>query len=225
MAEARPTRKTKAAVPAPAAPPRAPYQPSPAEIEAVRDLSRRRKARIGPPQFEIARVDKAAGGSVGVLNYVVNDPVVGDASYLGALGATHRPFADMLMNQLGRLDVRPGGEASIGTLNGLMQAMWAFQPADEVEGQIASLAVAMQYATMEALRRAHLAEQSFEARGANMAHANKCARTFATLVETLNKHRGKGQQKVTVEHVHVHEGGQAIVGAVAHGGGEGRREG
>src|ERR1700730_10346044 len=33
----------------------------------------------------------------------------------------------------------------------------------------------------------------------------------------LNRHRGKGQQKVTVEHVHVHSGGQAIVGPVAPG--------
>ena len=32
--------------------------------------------------------------------------------------------------------------------------------------------------------------------------------------KALNRHRGKGQQKVTVEHVHVHEGGQAIVGNV-----------
>jgi hypothetical protein len=31
----------------------------------------------------------------------------------------------------------------------------------------------------------------------------------------LNRHRGKGHQKVTVEHVHVHEGGQAIVGNVS----------
>jgi hypothetical protein len=30
-----------------------------------------------------------------------------------------------------------------------------------------------------------------------------------------NCHRGKGQQKVTVEHVHVHAGGQAVVGMVA----------
>jgi hypothetical protein len=27
--------------------------------------------------------------------------------------------------------------------------------------------------------------------------------TSATLLEALNRHRGKGQQKVTVEHVHV----------------------
>ena len=33
--------------------------------------------------------------------------------------------------------------------------------------------------------------------------------------DALNKHRGKGQQKVTVEHVHVHSGGQAVVGMVA----------
>lgn len=30
-----------------------------------------------------------------------------------------------------------------------------------------------------------------------------------------NRHRGKGQQKVTVEHVHIHRGGQAIVGSVS----------
>jgi hypothetical protein len=39
------------------------------------------------------------------------------------------------------------------------------------------------------------------------------------LLDALNRHRGKGQQKVTVEHVHVHSGGQAIVGAVKTGGG------
>jgi hypothetical protein len=37
------------------------------------------------------------------------------------------------------------------------------------------------------------------------------------LLDALNRHRGKSQQKVTVEHVHVHSGGQAIVGAVGPG--------
>ncbi len=47
-----------------------------------------------------------------------------------------------------------------------------------------------------------------------MNQANKLSRTWATLLDALNKHRGKGQQKVTVEHVHVHAGGQAVVGNV-----------
>ena len=41
-------------------------------------------------------------------------------------------------------------------------------------------------------------------------------------IEAMQKLKGKaGQQKVTVEHVHVHEGGQAIVGTVSTSRGEG----
>jgi hypothetical protein len=46
--------------------------------------------------------------------------------------------------------------------------------------------------------------------------------TYATLLDALNRHRGKGQQKVTVEHVHVHTGGQAVVGMVETPGGGGK---
>ena len=59
-----------------------------------------------------------------------------------------------------------------------------------------------------------IGEQSFEGRRENLNQANKLSRTSATLLEALNRHRGKGQQKVTVEHVHVHAGGQAVVGMV-----------
>ena len=62
-------------------------------------------------------------------------------------------------------------------------------------------------------------KQTFEGRRDNLNQANKLSRTYASLVESLNCHRGKGQQKVTVEHVHVHEGGQAIVGNVESSGG------
>ena len=44
--------------------------------------------------------------------------------------------------------------------------------------------------------------------------ANKLLRTFTAQLEALNRHRGKGQQKMTVEHVHVNQGGQAIIGPV-----------
>ena len=53
---------------------------------------------------------------------------------------------------------------------------------------------------------------------------NKLARTFTTQVEALKRYRTGGQQKVTVEHVTVNEGGQAIVGNVETGGrGNGKR--
>ena len=50
----------------------------------------------------------------------------------------------------------------------------------------------------------------------------KLLRTFAAQVEALQRYRGKGQQKVTVEHVHVHAGGQAVVGTIQTPGGGGQ---
>ena len=50
----------------------------------------------------------------------------------------------------------------------------------------------------------------------NINRATKLMRTFVAQMEALTRYRGKGQQKVTVEHVHVNAGGQAIVGSVTH---------
>jgi hypothetical protein len=83
---------------------------------------------------------------------------------------------------------------------------------------LAAQLLASHNAAMECYRRAMISEQTFEGRKENLGQANKLSRTHATLLEALNRHRGKGQQKVTVEHVHVHEGGQAIIGNVEGGG-------
>ncbi len=64
-------------------------------------------------------------------------------------------------------------------------------------------------------------DATFEGRDVNLKHATKLTRTYAAQMEALNKYRGKGQQKMTVEHVHVHDGGQAIVGPVSRDGGKG----
>ena len=87
-------------------------------------------------------------------------------------------------------------------------------PKDEIEGMIAAQLIAAHNAAMECYRRAMIGEQTFEGRRENLAQANKLSRTYAAVLDALKRHRGKGQQKVTVEHVHVHAGGQAVVGMV-----------
>jgi hypothetical protein len=42
----------------------------------------------------------------------------------------------------------------------------------------------------------------------------KLLRAFCTQVETYRRLRGGGDQNIRVEHVHIHEGAQAIVGTV-----------
>lgn len=100
-------------------------------------------------------------------------------------------------------------------LSATVAALMGIAPKDELESMMAAQLVAAHNATMECYRRAMIGEQSFEGRRENLTQANKLSRTYAALVEALNRHRGKGQQKVTVEHVHVHAGGQAVVGMVA----------
>lgn len=100
-----------------------------------------------------------------------------------------------------------------------VHAMMGIGPRDEVEGMLAAQMIGLHNAAMECMRRAMLKEQTFEGRRESLNQATKLTRSYATLMEALNRHRGKGQQRVTVEHVHVHQGGQAIVGAVHQGGG------
>ena len=108
-----------------------------------------------------------------------------------------------------------GPEERDKQLSATVAALIGIAPKDELEGMMAAQLVAAHNAAMECYRRAMIGEQTFEGRRENLAEANKVSRTYAALLEALNRHRGKGQQKVTVEHVHVHAGGQAVVGMVA----------
>src|SRR4051795_332970 len=85
---------------------------------------------------------------------------------------------------------------------------------------LVSQMIACHSASMEAFRRAMHSEQSFEVRQGQLGGAGKLSRTYATLLEALDRHRGKGQpQVVRVERVTVEAGAQAIVGSITQGGG------
>lgn len=90
----------------------------------------------------------------------------------------------------------------------------SLQPADGAEGMLAMQMVGTHDAALECLRRAALPNQTFEGRDLALKHAQRLMALYTQQLTTLNKHRGKGQQKVTVEHVTVEHGGQAIVGTV-----------
>ena len=136
-------------------------------------------------------------------------------------GSMEDKWNDLLANQTARtlwvkgLDpdtIRQQRFATVGALIGI-------KPNDELEGMIAAQLIACHNASMECFRRAAFWDQTFEGKQENLNQANKLSRSYAVLLDALNRHRGKGQQKVTVVHVHVHEGGQAIVGNVESRGG------
>jgi len=79
---------------------------------------------------------------------------------------------------------------------------------------LAAQLVAAHSAIMECYIQAAASGTSAERRFEYLNRAARLSSAFTKTLETLNKYRGKGQQKVTVEHVHIHSGGQAVVGVV-----------
>lgn len=97
-------------------------------------------------------------------------------------------------------------------------------PQSPLEAMLISQMIAVNTAAGQVMDRAMGRDQRLEGWERNINLATKLQRTFLQQVDALQKLRGKGQQKVIVEHVNVHQGGQAIVGnvgqSVGRGGGE-----
>lgn len=137
-----------------------------------------------------------------------------------ATGTNDRAIATLRFNEIGATLWLPNGGDGVPhqtKIDDLLLTLVEIEPADAFERMLAGQMIACHQAAMECYRRAMIGEQTFAGRDSNLKHAEKLSATYAKLVETLNKHRGKGQQKVTVEHVHVAAGGQAIVGNVDRG--------
>jgi hypothetical protein len=95
-------------------------------------------------------------------------------------------------------------------------------PRDPIERMLAVQMAATHVATIRSARWLANTESIPQVQ-AHYVGFNKLARTFAAQVEALRKHRTGGTQTVTVQHVTVSDGGQAIVGNVQHGGGGSER--
>jgi hypothetical protein len=101
------------------------------------------------------------------------------------------------------------------TFDHLAAALHGIRPQDSLEGMLATQMVAVHTLAMTCMGRAARQDQSDLGVEVNLNRATKLMRTFVIQTEALGRYRGKGEQKMTVEHVHVHRGGQAIVGPVS----------
>src|SRR5271157_2533343 len=88
------------------------------------------------------------------------------------------------------------------------------EPREQIEAMLASQMAAVHNATMTFARKLAHVENIPQQDSAQNAF-NKLSRTFAAQVEALKRYRSGGEQKMTVQHVHVAEGGQAVIGNVS----------
>jgi len=135
-------------------------------------------------------------------------------------GVESKSVEALLLTQALMTDGKETTATPAARMQPVVALMDSIDPMNAIEAMMATQMIGLHNMAMECSRRAMIQGQSIEARDMNLRHAAKLMNAFTSAVSALDKHKGKGKQKITVEHVHVHEGGQAIVGVVHHGGAE-----
>jgi hypothetical protein len=126
-------------------------------------------------------------------------------------GADSDPWNQRLLGQL--TAALPGGlapEQRLEVANAVVGGQLALKVSDAQEAMLSSQLIAANTAALDLYRRAWIPDQSFEVRTKYLSLADKAARTVAVLSEALDRHRGRGQQQITVKHVTVNAD-QAVV--------------
>lgn len=190
-----------------------PYEPTSREQAAVEAHRARARSARPAPRMKVDTQD-------GISRVEPDHPdlATGCTLLMEAAGTCDPDFFKALLAQLSNASTLKGAADEEG-LNFMLSVVKGIEPQDQMEAMLAAQMAAVHMATMTFARRLGSVEFLPQQDSAERAF-NKLARTFTTQIEALKRYRTGGEQKVTVEHVTVNEGGQAIVGNVAHGGRE-----
>jgi hypothetical protein len=131
-----------------------------------------------------------------------------------ALGTTSSDFVNASLFQIQSACRSPWGGISELSLNSALAMIEAAAPKDEIEAALAVQMAATHPAAMAVLAKLDVAFASEQRVAAFGSAAARLMRAYATQVEVLRRLRNGGQQYVRVEHVHVNDGGQAVIGNV-----------
>lgn len=187
------------------------YEPSPREREA---LEAHRARQEDAPAAPCMKVEYEEGVPCVAVDHP--DGKIGQRLLMEALGTSSFDFLDGIVRQLVNAGSQ-GSEADEKALNFMLSVVKGVGPKDEIETMLAAQMAAVHMSTMTLARRFGQVETVDQQDSAERA-LNKFARTFTTQIEALKRYRTGGEQNVTVKHVTVNEGGQAVVGNVTHGG-------
>jgi hypothetical protein len=117
-----------------------------------------------------------------------------------------------LFTLVARAGTSLGIRDNVDAMDTLVGIVHGIDPQDHLEALLAMQMAATHLTSLEMLRRAHADDMPTQAIDSCVTRATRLMRTFTAQVAALKDYRSKGHQTVTVQHVDVREGGQAIVG-------------
>lgn len=180
-----------------------------------RKLSDRAQRQVDECRVRIADAPSVIKVKVTEAGGIDIDHPDDDASLalLEALKLTYGPQLAQYVGQLAKGNRDADGNLMARPINEMISTIVAIGPRDTVEAMLAAQMASVHDAVMTMAAAARASQNVIQIDSATNA-LNKLSRTFTAQVEALGKYRSKGEQRVTV--VHVHEGAQAVVGDVHH---------
>jgi hypothetical protein len=123
-------------------------------------------------------------------------------------GIKSKELANRIFYQVGLIQVLEPPTDRLGDRLGIaLQTLGELQPQNATQALLATQMIGVHHAAITFLHRATLQGQTFDGADANVLRATRLMRLFNEQLEAMARLKGKtGQQKVIVEHVHVHEG-------------------
>jgi hypothetical protein len=183
------------------------YQPTKQEKAAIERLLQRNADSSPAPRVKIEQT-----GSSAMVSAIHANPMVGSMLISEALGTADSGFAGSILAQLGNAALR-GGKTNEEDLNFLLSTIKEAKPNDHFETMLAAQMGVVHLSIMTFARRLSNVENIPQQDSAVNA-LTKLTRTFTAQLAAFKNYRSGGEQKVTVQHVNVADGGQAIVGNV-----------
>jgi hypothetical protein len=130
-------------------------------------------------------------------------------------GVKSSEVASGIVYQVGAALVHPKPADDTQTLIKALEAIREMAPKGPEQSMLAAQMIATNEASARFLAVSFEPGHTLESRTSNVNRAVRLMQLYLLQLEAFEKLRGRAvQQKVVVEHVHVHAGGQAIVGAV-----------
>jgi hypothetical protein len=161
---------------------------------------------LGEPSTEMTEKKRDHGGLTAAIEKLGAD----------AFGLKNGKVALQILSQAANLECLSGSEKGMDNFGTALATLCEIGPKGALEMLLAVQMMGVHQAALKFLGNATVDEQTTEGRDLNLLRATRLMRLFLEQLEALQKLKGKtGQQKVSVEHVHIHEGGRAIVGAVS----------
>ncbi len=182
-------------------------EPTAEERTALAPLVKKLRARPKIPTVNLSAKDGAAKISVDHP-----DQRIGQMLLMSALGTSDAEFFNGLLSNAVNAGTQ-GASTDASGVNFVLAVVKSIAPKDEIEAMLAVQMAAVHRASITFARRLAHVETMQQQDSASNAF-NKLTRTFAMQMEALKRYRTGGEQKVTVQHVTVNDGGQAIVGPV-----------